>query len=333
MKIKLKYTFMIITLFFCFMVKSNAMTLGGKEVNSPAYTSGNANTWYQFHVWGCDVSTNSACTFDVFDFTNSYTYVRACSDMSDIAFSSNYPISPSVIKTNEKCSFSTGYQGYITWIMYRNVPNILNIGNSSTTFYDPNPVIINLKSSKAFSFSAQAVYFSKEPLDISSGTSTEDITNNANWNTQKILDSNAVTYNKLNEQVTSTNALNDKVNKTNELLEDDNVDGAQSSANDFFTNFDNKDYGLSDIVSMPLTFINKMTSATCAPLKVPLPFVDTDLTLPCMYDIYQKHFGSILSIYQTITFGMIAYFICLDIFRMVKNFRDPDKDNIEVLDL
>lgn len=133
---------------------------------------------------------------------------------------------------------------------------------------------------------------------------------------------------------------NEKLDKTNQELEDlnDNItdtdtSGSEDLAGGFFEDFDNEDYGLSDIITMPLQVINNITSATCSPLELPLPFVDTDVTLPCMYSIYQQYFGGFLSIYQTITFGIVAYWVCINIFRMVKNFKNPDNDEVEVLDL
>lgn len=121
--------------------------------------------------------------------------------------------------------------------------------------------------------------------------------------------------------------------KTNETITDSDTSGANNDANSFFNDFEDNDYGFSDIVKMPLQMINNLTAAKCTPLSFPLPFVNTNVALPCMYDIYQKYFGSILNIYQTITFGMVAYWVCINLFRMVKNFKNPDNDEIEVLDL
>lgn len=128
-------------------------------------------------------------------------------------------------------------------------------------------------------------------------------------------------------------SMKEKQEETNNTIKDSNVSDASSSANSFFEDFEDKDYGLSGVITMPLTFINKITSGTCTPLSFSAPFVNQDITLPCMYDIYTTYFGDFLSIYQTITFGIVSYWVCINIFQMVKNFKDPDKDEIEVLDL
>lgn len=121
--------------------------------------------------------------------------------------------------------------------------------------------------------------------------------------------------------------------KTNETLKDDNIDKAQDSAGGFFNDFTTDTHGLTAIITAPLSLISKITSSSCSPLVLPLPYVDKDLTLPCMGDIYSGFFGSFLSIYQVITFGVVAYWVCVRIFNLVKDFKNPDHDEIEVLDL
>lgn len=121
--------------------------------------------------------------------------------------------------------------------------------------------------------------------------------------------------------------------KTNETLTDDNTQGAQDSAGGFFNDFTTDTHGLTAIITAPLSLIESITSSSCSPLVLPLPFVDKDLTLPCMGTIYSNYFGTFLSIYQMITFGIVAYWVCVRIFNLVKDFKNPDHDEIEVLDL
>ena len=121
--------------------------------------------------------------------------------------------------------------------------------------------------------------------------------------------------------------------KTNETLKDDNIDNAQDSAGGFFSDFTTDLHGLTAVVTAPLSLISSITSSSCSPLVIPLPYVDKDLTLPCMGAIYSNYFGSFLSIYQIITFGIVAYWVLVRIFNLVKDFKNPDHDQIEVLDL
>lgn len=121
--------------------------------------------------------------------------------------------------------------------------------------------------------------------------------------------------------------------KTNDTLKDSNTQEAQDSAGGFFNDFTTDTHGLTAIITSPLSLISSITSKSCSPLVLPLPFVDKDLTLPCMGAIYSQYFGSFLSIYQLITFGIVAYWVCVRIFNLVKDFKNPDHDEIEVLDL
>lgn len=149
----------------------------------------------------------------------------------------------------------------------------------------------------------------------------------------QIINSQNITNDKLDDVNQNLDETNDKLDDLNNNITNSDTSGAEDIAGGFFDDFDNEDYGLSDIITMPLQVINNITSATCSPLELPLPFVDTDVTLPCMYDIYETHFAGFLTIYQTITFGIVAYWVCINIFRMVKNFKNPDNDEVEVLDL
>lgn len=127
--------------------------------------------------------------------------------------------------------------------------------------------------------------------------------------------------------------VNSSIKKTQETIENTDTQGAQDSAGGFFNDFTTDTHGLTAIITAPLTLISSITSKSCSPLVLPLPFVDKDLTLPCMGAIYSQYFGSFLSIYQVITFGIIAYWVCVRIFNLVKDFKNPDHDEIEVLDL
>lgn len=121
--------------------------------------------------------------------------------------------------------------------------------------------------------------------------------------------------------------------KTNETLKDKNIDEAQGSAGGFFNDFTTDTHGLTAVITAPLSLISSITSSSCSPLVIPLPYVDKDLTLPCMGAIYSNYFGSFLSIYRVITFGIVAYWVLVRIFNLVKDFKNPDHDEIEVLDL
>lgn len=127
--------------------------------------------------------------------------------------------------------------------------------------------------------------------------------------------------------------LKDTSESTNDTIKDTNIDGAKGDADNFFSNFEDNDYGLSSVIKAPLSFINELNSGVCTPLTLPLPFVDTNVTLPCMTELYREHFPTFLDVYQLITTGLIAYGVCLNIFKKTKDFKNPENDKIEVMDL
>lgn len=100
-----------------------------------------------------------------------------------------------------------------------------------------------------------------------------------------------------------------------------------------FSDFSSNTFGLTSIITAPLSLIRSLSSISCTPLNLPLPFVGGTLTLPCMYSFYSSTFGSLFTLYQTITFGVVAYWVIVRIFNLVKDFKNPDHDEIEVIDL
>jgi len=129
-----------------------------------------------------------------------------------------------------------------------------------------------------------------------------------------------------------TSKLDETTNAINELddtIKDDNVDDKGS----FFTDFQDNDHGLTSIITLPLSTIQSLTNTSCVALSVPIPFTNESVSLPCMSEVYQTYVPSIYNIWQIVSFGIISYFICLDIYKMVKGFKDPNEDKVEVLDL
>ena len=204
--------------------------------------------------------------------------------------------------------------------------------------------ITNTSSAVSFSTSSYWYYFSNIPngnkltftLDdnysVKIGLYGTDGTKHAMLNSgSSALDyepyGEEICTNKLDEQTNAINGLNDTIN-------DDNVDSATSDAGDFITSFDTDTFGLTSIITAPLNLIQSLTNSSCTALHIPLPYLNNKyLDLPCMSTIYQQHFGSFFTLYQTITYGIIAYWVCVRIFNQVKDFKNPEHDEIEVLDL
>mgnify|MGYP001861117229 CR=1 FL=1 len=137
----------------------------------------------------------------------------------------------------------------------------------------------------------------------------------------------------INNQNQNQQQTNEKLDEINDNLTNSDVSGAQTDINNFFNGFTDNTHGLTAIVTAPLNLIKSITSSTCSPIGFEAPFVDQQITLPCMKEIYEQHFGSFLTLYQTITFGLVAYWVSVNILATVRGFKDPDSDKIEVLDL
>lgn len=137
------------------------------------------------------------------------------------------------------------------------------------------------------------------------------------------------------------NSMTQKQDETNNQLQDMNdnmtstdITGASQDQNNFINNSAFQDNtGLSGIITAPLTMISSLTNH-CQPIQFTLPYLkDTNLTIPCMGNFLQNKIPSLVIIVKVIVNGFICYLIGLDLFKIVKNARDPDNDRIEVLDL
>lgn len=116
-----------------------------------------------------------------------------------------------------------------------------------------------------------------------------------------------------------------------DALKDDNIDSGVGSG--FFNDFEDNQHGLTGIITAPLSAIQSITSKTCQPLQIPIPFTNKNVSLPCMTEVYNQRIPTIYNIWKVVSFGIISYFICIDIFHIVKGFKDPESDKVEVLDL
>lgn len=144
-------------------------------------------------------------------------------------------------------------------------------------------------------------------------------------------DSSSVISGQINQQ---TQQQQQQHNETQSYLEDSNTTQAESEASDFFEDFEQEDFGgLSAIITAPLNTIRSLLNSNCTNLVLPLPFVNENLTLPCMNSIYTTHFGAFFAIYQTIILAIIAYRCIRSIYYDIHGFTNPNDDRIEVMDL
>lgn len=195
-----------------------------------------------------------------------------------------------------------------------------------STIFSPgeNGTYINLrlKSTSRINGYYALVGFKSESLGLYSGE-VKSIVQNSGFATATSVE----------EVKTATNEVKQEIQSTNDTLNNSDTSEATNEASNLFNNHQDNDFGLSGVITAPLNLIRSLTSKTCSQVVLPIPFVDKDLKLPCLSAIYREHFNGILSIYQIVLFAIVGYRICVSIFFMVKGFKDPNKDEIEVLDL
>lgn len=119
----------------------------------------------------------------------------------------------------------------------------------------------------------------------------------------------------------------------NNSINNNNVSGANNDANSFVNNQAFQDNtGLSSVITAPLSVVNSLTS-TCSPIRLTLPYIDTDIDIPCIGTMLEQKVGALAQLIKVVINGFICYIIGVDLFRIVKNARNPEDDRIEVLDL
>ncbi len=119
-----------------------------------------------------------------------------------------------------------------------------------------------------------------------------------------------------------------------DTLTDSNIGNTGTS---FFNNFNTGNWhGLQAIISLPLNYIQSLNN-TCQPITLPTlrMFSFTfDLTIPCMSTyIYSSFPSDVINILRLLINGFLIYRLLRWAFEFIKELRDPDYDELEVMDL
>lgn len=304
---RIKYLLLLIPFLFINSIKAqiinSSVYMNGSEIDTRGYVYLTSNEYSALKI----TATNTE--------PSGYFRVQACFDSNVTAYNisptANFS-NPLVVVTNTPCRYyNSSYEGgTVTNFYFDYDVSDSGAGSFTTTFN-----FLHFGGS----FQLLSVSSSTTPYDVTSGLSDFDISS-LEQQQKNIYEEQKKT--------------NEEQKKTNDTLTDDNVTDSTNKANEFFSGFTTDTFGLTSIITAPLELIGSITSSTCSPLGLKVPFVENkNLNLPCMSSIYQQHFGSFLTIYQTITFGIIAYWVCVRIFALVKDFKNPDTDKVEVLDL
>ena len=132
---------------------------------------------------------------------------------------------------------------------------------------------------------------------------------------------------------TTINNIQNNTQNISDNLNDSTIDS--SSANTFTSNSAFQDTnGLDAIIKAPLNFIQSLTSTTCSTINLTIPYINTNVYLPCMSTVYNKALGvQLVNLISLVINGVVLYRYCLKILQIVKDAKNPNKDGLEVLDL
>ena len=181
-------------------------------------------------------------------------------------------------------------------------------------------------------YSGSNIYLSRLTFGLSEASTNEffEINRNINY----ILNDNYILE---QSQQATTNAITNQTQQQAQQHQEtmnSNTTQAESEADGFFGNFTLSDSGgLNSIITAPLNTIRSLLTSSCTNLVLPLPFINTNLTLPCMGSIYSEHFGLFFNLYQTIILAIISYRCIRSLFFDIKGFTNPEDGRIEVMDL
>lgn len=166
---------------------------------------------------------------------------------------------------------------------------------------------------------------SNDTIISSNAQNTQDIINNQNQNKNDII-------NNQNNNQAQTNQGLDNINGS---LNNSDVSGANEDLNKFTENDAFKDNtGILAIIQAPINMLNSLTSTTCSPLSLPLPFLNVNLDIPCLSSIFAKHLSTeLLTLLKLAINGFLVYKILCSFAMDIHSYKDPDSDRLEVIDL
>ena len=139
-------------------------------------------------------------------------------------------------------------------------------------------------------------------------------------------------YSSLNPN--NDNEVKSAVSDIQSTINSDNVEESNSSATDYFNNFDSGDTGsLMNLVSLPLKFLGNLNNS-CTPIILNTGYLGT-INLPCLssYLYNYSDFAGLFNIISLVLNGLIMYGCIKSIINCVSKLKNPDNDEVEVMDL
>ena len=114
------------------------------------------------------------------------------------------------------------------------------------------------------------------------------------------------------------------------------IQGALNDADNFLDTTINN-HGVSSIVTAPITLLNGMLSASesCSPLSFNITLGGTtkQVSLPCGSILWNSVSSSTESLINVVIWGLLGFYVCIDLYKFVQDLHDPDKKNDYIMEL
>lgn len=221
--------------------------------------------------------------------------------------------------------------------MQTTAPNLL-LGNAVAGIWTVSPLVSlrvptsNDPSNRYISLIKGSVTIIPEDALNSSDSQIISLLSQLNSNNSQI--SSSVDAISLQQNQIAEAQRNLSIEQHSEIMDDNTSDGQRDLTN-FVNNFDDgADPTLSSIITRPIQFVQLLTTTACTPLSLPMPIINSNLTLPCGRAYISQFAPQLIALWDIISVGLIAYRIGVDLFRRIHEFKNPDNDgNVQALDL
>lgn len=230
----------------------------------------------------------------------------------------------------------TLYDGYLN-------PNGQEAGVSTPTYKHTDYIKVNKDKIYHLSMSSQSEYFSyclyNSNKDLISCTSyTNGTSIDITPSTDGFIRYTVITFWQVNFTgeycINRIDQTNQSINDLNDTINNDDVSEADPLINDFLNDSAFQDNtGLSSVINAPLSLLSHLTES-CQPINFTIPWFEAQVSIPCMStSVYNKFDSSFITIIKAIINGVLVYRIVIGLYFMVKDFKDPESDRVEVVDL
>lgn len=346
-----KILFLIIFGFFCFFINintANALVYKDSVYAPSTVTSGNTSGTLNFNARN-EVKYN----LEGYTFSNQYDYlvfkfgtyrVESFDQMGSWCMawlpSGNGYVCGSYNSENGKSYGANSDYVYVSVNLQYNV-------NGTAALYSPCSLHTELNNENYWVCSLSKNYASPSYFNFEIKNSQhERVYYNLSLNGTKFYYNNDSTemLNAINNISTTTNQNIQVIQQQNtqqqQYLENNDTTGTQqqvstdiASTSSELSTASNSVNDLTNIIMAPLTLFMDLSTSSCAPIHLVVPFVNTSFDLPCMSTIYNAYFSTFLTIFATVISSITCYWISIKTIKLIKELLDCDNDRIEVLDL